>query len=80
MTVPVQAPAAPATQVLGTSVAAPAAPKAVAPAATAIRSTRTALPFTGNESTTLAMLAAGLLSLGAGFKLFGKKERSTSAN
>ena len=85
--VPTQAPAtpAPATQVLGTSVEAPAAPKAaapkaVAPAATAIKATRTALPFTGGESTTLAMLAAGLLSLGAGFKLFGKRERNTSAN
>ena len=61
---------------LGTSVQAPAA----APAATAVKATRTALPFTGNESTTLAMLAAGLLSLGAGFKLFGKRERNTSAN
>jgi len=26
------------------------------------------------------MLAAGLLSLGAGFKLFGQKVRGTSAN
>ena len=42
--------------------------------------TRTSLPFTGGESTTLAMLAAGLLSLGAGFKLFGKREDNTSAN
>jgi len=64
---------------LGTSVEAPA-PATPAPAATAVKATRTALPFTGNESTTLAMLAAGLLSLGAGFKLFGQKVRGTSAN
>ena len=52
-----------------------AAPATLAVVAVLASAVHAALPFTGGESGLLAVLAGGLITMGAGFGLFGGRRR-----